>query len=349
MKAAGAHPSKRAARLVVLALVVVAAVLAAYVLHRRSELPTTDDATIDADVVHVAAAVGGRVLAIPVQENQQVAAGDLLFQIDPTPYRLALGQAQADLSLAEATLDTQRRAVSTQRSTATVAGDQVGRAQTNLELARRTVDRLTPLAAKGYIPQQQLDQAVTAQRDAATSLVQAREQSAAAVRAVDTVAGGEATVAARRASLAIAQRALDDTTVRAAHPGRVVGLSAASGEMVIPSQTLFTLVKTDEWFAVANFREFDLHAIKVGDCATVYSMIDRGRPMRGVVQGLGAGVLDTDRVDLPRALPYVERSLSWVRVAQRFPVRVRIEKPSPELMRVGASAVVEVKHGVACR
>jgi multidrug efflux system membrane fusion protein len=349
MKAVGVHPPKLSARLVSLALIAAAVVVGLYVLHRRSVLPTTNDATIDADVVHVAAAVGGRVIAIPVVENAQVAAGDLLFQIDPTPYRLAVGQAQAELRLAEATLATQRRVLSTQRSTATVAGDQVRRAETNLALAQRTVERLRPLATKGYIPSQQFDQAQTAQRDAQTSLVQAREQSVAAVRAVDTEAGAEATVQARRAALAIAERSLADTMVRATHPGRIVGLTAATGEMVMPSQTLFTLVQSDEWFAVANFREFDLQAIRVGDCATVFSMIDRRRPMRGVVQGIGAGVLDTDRLNLPRSLPYVERSLSWVKVAQRFPVRIRIDRPSPDLMRVGASAVVEVKHGAACR
>jgi membrane fusion protein, multidrug efflux system len=78
-------------------------------------------------------------------------------------------------------------------------------------------------------------------------------------------------------------------------------------------------------------------------------MIDRAHPLKGIVQGIGTGVLDTDRVNLPRSLPYVERSLNWVRVAQRFPVRVRIEEPPPLLMRLGASAVIEVKHGRACR
>jgi membrane fusion protein, multidrug efflux system len=149
--------------------------------------------------------------------------------------------------------------------------------------------------------------------------------------------------------LAIAQRALEDTTIRATHAGRVVGLIVSTGEMAAPSQTLFTLVNTEEWFSVANFRETDLSAISVGDCVTVYSMIDRQQPLKGIVQGIGTGVLDTDRVNLPRSLPYVERSLNWVRVAQRFPVKVQIEQPQPQLMRLGASAVVEVKHGRACR
>ena len=230
-----------------------------------------------------------------------------------------------------------------------MAADQVKRATANLDLATRTAERLRPLAARGFVPTQQLDTAETAQRDAATSLEQAREQEAAAVRAIDTVEGAEATVRARKAALAIAERALEDTTVLAMHPGHVVGLTVRTGEMVAPSQSLFTLVTDDEWFAVANFRETELHAFKVGDCATAYSMIDRTRPIKGVVQGIGAGVADTERVNLPRSVPYVERSLNWVRVSQRFPVRVRLEDPPEDLMRLGGSAVVQVKHGEACK
>jgi multidrug efflux system membrane fusion protein len=349
MEAAGKHPRPAWAKAVAILIILVALILAIYVANRWWETPSTDDATIDADVVHVAAAVGGRIIAIPVSENSRVNAGDLLFQIDPLPFELAVRQAQSDLALAQAGLATQRRVLSTQRSTASVAGDQVGRATTNLNLAQRTVDRLRPLAAKGYIPRQQLDNAESAARDAATSLQQAREQAGAAVRAIDTEAGAEATVRARQAALGIAKRALDDTTVRATHPGRVVGLTVKSGEIVIPSQTLFTLVTNDEWYAVGNFRETQLKAIKVGDCATAYSLIDRSKPIKGFVQGIGAGVLDTERVDLPRSAPYVERSLNWVRVAQRFPVRVRLQNAPAGLMRLGASAVIEVKHGSACR
>jgi multidrug efflux system membrane fusion protein len=349
MKAAGTRRHAPEAKLISLAIIAAAIIFGLYALHRRSIMPSTDDATIEADVVHAAPAVGGRIIDIPVAENVRVAKGDLLFQIDPVPYRLAVGQAQADLDLAQAALETQRRVLSTQRSAATVAADQVRRAMTNLDLATRTVERLRPLAAKGYVPTQQLDQAETAQRDAATSLQQAREQQTAAVHAVDTEAGAEATVHAREAALAIAQRALEDTTVRATHAGRVVGLTVLTGEMIAPSQSLFTLVNDDEWFAVANFREIDLHAIAVGDCVTAFSMIDRGRPIKGVVQGIGSGVLDTDRINLPRSVPYVERSLNWVKVAQRFPVRIRLEDPPQGLMRLGATAVVEVKHGAACK
>jgi multidrug efflux system membrane fusion protein len=349
MKAAGTRRHAGWTMLISLAIITVALGLAAYVLHRSSIMPTTDDAAIDADVVHIAAEVGGRIIEIPVQENSHVTKGDLLFQIDPVPYRLAVDQARANLDLAKAALETQRRVLSTQRSAAIVAADQARSAETNLNLATRTVERLRPLAAKGYVPTQQLDQAQTTQRDATTSLEQAREQQAASVRAIDTDEAALATVRARQADLAIAERHLQDTTIRATHAGRVVGLTVLSGEMVAPSQSLFTLVNDEEWFANANVRETDLHAISVGDCATVYSMIDRTQAIKGVVQGVGSGVLDTDRVNLPRSVPYVERSLNWVIVAQRFPVRVRLIDPPQNLVRLGATAVVEVKHGAGCK
>ena len=349
MKPAGRRRPKLWAALISLAIIAGAVAFADYTWERLTLTPSTDNASIDADVVHVAAAVGGRIVDIPVEENSRVAKGDLLFQIDPVPYRDAVEQAEADLALAQAALGTQMRLVATQRAAAAVASDQVKRAIDNLDLATRTADRLRPLAAKGYVPVQQLDTAETAERDAKTSLEQARVQEGAAIRAIDTVDAAEATVEARRAALAIARRALEDTTVRATHPGRVVGLAVRTGEMVAPSQSLFTLVTDDEWFAVANFRETELHAIKVGDCVTAYSMIDRTRPIKGFVQGIGGGVLDTEDVHLPRSVPYVERSLNWVRVSQRFPVRIRLRDPPEELMRLGASAVVQVKHGEACR
>lgn len=331
-------------------LIILAAIaILAYSLDRSKRLPSTDDATIDAEVVHVASAVGGRILRIAVAENAEVRRGDTLFQIDPFPYRAAVAQAEAELALAKAGLGTQGRAVATQRSGAVLASDQVVRATANQALAERTVERLRPLLAKGYVPRQQFDQAEVALRDATTSLRQALEQQAAARTAIDTVAGATAAVKAREAALALARRALEDTTVRAAHDGRVVGLTVLSGEMVLPNQSLFTLIADDEWHAVGNFREGALRHIAPGDCATVYSLIDRGQPMRGVVDGVGSGVLDTDRINVPRSVPYVEKSVNWVRVAQRFPVRVRLTAPPPQLVKLGASAIIEIRHGASCR
>ena len=349
METAGKSRVASRDRLISVGIIVLAAAVALYAFHESTVHPTTTDSSIDADIVHVAAAVGGRIIELPVSENARVAAGDLLFQIDPLPYRLAVEQAAADLNIAEAELETRRRVLSTQRSDALIAANQTKNALQNHELAMRSLERIRPLASKGYVPKQQLDDAQVLEKDTATKLTQAQEQEAAAYRAIDTEAAAEATVLARKAALAIAQRALEDTTVRASHNGLVVSLRVSTGEMIIPSQSLFTLINTDEWFANANFRETELDWIAVGDCATVFSLIDRKVPIKGVVQGIGWGVTDQDVINIPRSVPYVERSMNWVRVAQRFPVRIRIENPPQQLMRLGASAVVEIKHGAACR
>jgi membrane fusion protein, multidrug efflux system len=335
--------------LIALATIAVAVIVALRSASWVSQHPSSSDASIDADVVHVAPAVGGRILEIPVRENSRVHRGDVLFQIDPLPYQLVVAQAQADLAASEAQLDTQRRAVSTQRSNATVAGQETTTARANYELAIRTAERLKPLTAKGYVPVQELDQADVNAHDAATQLQQAHVQQLAAVTAIDTIRAGESQVAAKQAALGLAKRDLDDTTVRATHDGLVVGLTVSSGEFVVPGQSLFTLINTEQWFASAALRETNLAAVHTGDCVTVYSMIDRRVPIRGIVDSIGWGVLAQEQVSLPRSVPYVERSLNWVRVAQRFPVRIRLESPPPRLMRLGASAVVEVKHGRQCR
>ncbi|WP_187491308.1 HlyD family efflux transporter periplasmic adaptor subunit, partial [Pantoea agglomerans] len=121
-----------------------------------------------------------------------------------------------------------------------------------------------------------------------------------------------ATLHAREAALARAQHALDDTVVRAPHDGLVTGLSVLPGETLAPNQSIFTLIDAREWFAVGNFRETSLSRIAVGDCATVYSMIDRSRPLTGKVVGIGAGIADSARINLPRSLPIVQNSVNWV-------------------------------------
>jgi multidrug efflux system membrane fusion protein len=334
---------------VVIALILI--ILSAYVWVRTSSRakPSADDASIDGEVVHVAPLVGGRIVELAIHENELVHKGDLLFRIDPVPYQINVTAAEANLDVARATVGSKKRFVATQHWDADIATEQITRAKDNLALSQRTQERLGPLAAKGYIPQQQFDQAKVATQDATTSLAQTEKQQRAAESAVDTEDAVVASMRAAAAALANARRALSDTEVRAPHDGCIVGLTISTGKVVAPSQALFTLINSEEWFASANFREVDLDRIEPGACVTVYSMIDRRVPIKGVVESIGYGVLDADKIDLPRAAPYVQPSLNWVRVAQRFPaVRIRPENPPERLVRLGASAIVEVAHGRAC-
>ena len=334
--------------IVAVAILAATAALGWFWLRRSENNPMSEDAVLSANVVNVAATVPGQVAVIGVAENQRVAKGDLLFALDPEPYRLIVEQARADLALAEATRDAQRRTIAAEQANAAVAKRQVERARTNLTLAEATLARLLPLAPQAYVTAQQVDDARTARDDAATSLDQALRQAEAAEALVSTLDASEALVAARQAALAIARHDLAATEVRAPHDGLVVGLTVSTGEIVAPGQSLFTLIDTGAWFASATFPETELARIAPGDCARVYVLADRSRPVTGRVEGIGWGVVSEDLVNLPRGAPYVPKSLNWVRIVQRFPVRIRLADPPAELMRTGASAVAVVRHGHDC-
>jgi membrane fusion protein, multidrug efflux system len=336
------------AHLVTVAIIGSAAAAVVALWRQQDTYPFSDDASIDADVVHVAPSVSGRIVRLPIEENQKVRAGDDLFTIDAEPYRLRVELAQAQLAQAEAVLDTQRRTVSTEIANATIANDQIRQATASLQLATNTVARLEPLLGKGYVSQQQVDDARTAKQKAATGVTQAEVQAASAKAAIGNTDSVAADVEARRRALALAQRDLALTVVKADHDGRVTGLGVRTGEYVTVAEALFTLVVTEDWFASANFRETELGHIAVGSCATAYSLIDRTVPIRGHVDGIGWGVRDQDRVDLPRGVPYVAKSVNWVRVEQRFPVRVRLDNPPEALMRLGASATVQISPAADC-
>lgn len=340
---------KRRLALIVAGVIVVAAVIFGWLSVRQITLnPLSEDAELGASVVHIASSVPGRIISINVEENSKVRRGDLLFSIEPDLYRLQVEQAQAELKMAEAARDTQQRTVVAEQSNAAITNEQIVRAQANLKLATQTLARLQPLLPKGYVTAQQVDDAATAKHDAEVSLKQALKQSFAAEALVSSTAASEALVVARRAALAIAERELANTQIRAPHDGRVVGLTVSAGEFVVPDQAIFTLINTEHWHASAFFRETELKHIKVGDCATVYVMADRQRAIQGRVEGIGWGVSSEDMLNIPRGLPYVPKSLNWVRVVQRFPVRISLEKPPEDLMRIGATAVVIVRNDEGC-
>ncbi|SCB96979.1 multidrug transporter subunit MdtN [Kosakonia oryziphila] len=335
---------RRLAIAVGLLLTVSALVLGWLTLQYNADNPTSTDAEIGANIINVSAPVPGRIISLNVKENGYVHRGDVMFVIDPYLYRLRVDQARAELKIAEAANNTQQRSVLAERSNAEVTNGQITRAKVNLKLATQTLSRLQPMLSKGYVTAQQVDDAATARRDAEISLQQALKQSAAADALVSSTDASEALVAARKAALSIAERELENTVIRAPSNGLVVGLNISPGEFVAPDQAIFTLINSEHWYASAFFRETELVKIEIGQCATVYVMTDSKTPIKGKVEGIGWGISSQDQLTFPRSLPYVPKSLNWVRVAQRFPVRISLENPPVSLMRVGATAEVIVHH-----
>lgn len=346
------HVSKKgvsiAGAVIALAIIAAAGVLAYHSYENATANPLSDDAALTADVVRIAPSIAGRITALHVEENDFVHEGDLLFEIDDTAYRLALKQAQADLAMATAASGDHARNIRAEQANADIAEAQISRARANLALADQTLDRLLPMESKGYVSTQQIHDARTAKRNAEISLKEALKQRQAADALVGNDEATQALIDARQAAVGIMQHELEGTRVHAPADGRIVGLRVSVGDYVMPAQPQFNLIRTDVWYASANFTETTLGNIAVGDCATVYALANRRQAIRGTVVGVGWGVASKSQIDLPVALPIVPKSLDWVRVQQRFPVRIQLDDPPAELMRVGASAVVTVHHNDDC-
>ncbi len=308
----------------------------------------SEDAIIQASVVNIGALVPGRLETLAVSDGQRVRQGDLLMRIEPITYELRVNQARAQLAMAQAAYNDRLHQIEAESANLKIAQEQVRRAQANLELAQTTLTRLESLAPKGYVTAQQVDTARTAYHDAQISLQQANSQARAASALIGRTDAARAAVDVALATLAIAEKALADTLVHAPHDGLIVGLNVSKGELLAPEQALFTLINTEAWYATALFRETELPSIRVGDCATVYTMAAPRTAMTGRVESLGWGVISEDLLRLPRSLPLVQKSLNWVRVAQRFPVRILIMDPVTDLMRMGASASVVIRDRSAC-
>ncbi len=324
-----------------LGAVAAAIVGAVFASQRLDHRPRTDDAFIDADVVHMAPDVSGRVVALKVTNNQPVRAGDLLFVIDPEPFRLQLEQARAQLAGLQATLANTTNQVASQTSKADAANTGIGSAQAQLALASSTVARLEPLLPRGYVTAEQVDQARTSQRTAQIALQQARQQAQEARQGVSSTKPTEEQIAASGAAVALAERNLRLTEVRSPCDGVITGLSTVAGEYGEAGHPLFTIIDSERWYAVGNFRETELDRLQPGQHARVYVMTNPKAPVDAVVESIAGGVSPDEGIVLA-GLPRVPRSLSWVRIAQRFPVRLVLQAPPPGLMRLGASAVIVI-------
>ena len=316
--------------------------LGAYTLDRLDQRPRTHDAFLYADSAGLAPDVSGRIVAIDVHDNQRVAKGEILVEIDPEPFALRLRQAQAQVAAIQAEIDLTGRQVSAQSSGADAALTQIDRARAELALARDTLGRLTPLQGKGYVTRQQVDEAATNELSAEAGLRAAIQQARQARQAVGDTASLLAQLAGAQAAVALAERDLRNTTLRAPFDGLIVGLDTAVGAYALTGQAIFTLIQTHDWYAVGNFRETELPSIAIGDPATVWLMADGGHPLQGHVESIGWGI-EPENGGGP-ALPAVGRTLNWVVVAQRFPVRIRLDSPPAAVMRIGTTVSILVRH-----
>ena len=329
-------------KLIALAAIIAATALGIFVIVEIDRRPRTHDARIFAYNAAMASEISGRIVQILITNGQDVEKGAPLLIIDPVPYDLQLRQVRAQVAAIKAQIALTGRQVTSQGSGVQAAESQVQRAREQLRFAQDTRKRLEPLLQPGFVTKQQLDEAQTNETAASAALAALTRTATQARQAVGDTVSLEAQLEGAQAAEANAQRNLDLTTLRAPFAGKVVGLQIADGTFAVAGHPLFTLIKSDAWYAVADFRETELPHIAVGDATTVWTMAQSNSAFAGRVESLGAGVQSTDQGG--PGLPVVGRDLNWVVVAQRFPVWIRLDDPPAFAKHVGLTASVKILH-----
>jgi len=322
---------KRYKWLLLTVLIALIAITTGWYLWHRTYYPSTDDAYLDANVVRIAAQVSGLVKLVEVSDQQKVNAGDLLFEIDPAPFKITLQAAEAQLAQTNKDLAVASSAVETARA-------QLNQAQANYDDAEKNARRVVKLVAQGMAPKADGDHAI-AMRDSTQAAVTAAKS--ALQQAIDKRGEVGSTNAQTRIALARVEQArlnLSYTQVRAPVSGILSNFNIRVGTTVNAGQTLFALVDTSEWWVDANFKETDLQRIKPGQPATISLDMYPDATLHGVVESVSPASGAAFSL-----LPPENATGNWVKVTQRFPIKVRIIKPDPKLfLRIGASSTVTI-------
>jgi multidrug efflux system membrane fusion protein len=264
----------------------------------------------------------------------------------------SIREAEADVTHSEAALD---------------------RAKAEGAYAENNLHRVEPLLAKQFVTVDQVDQARTAERTSAQAVHEAESQlalnrahlnsmlaalaqaQASAEQSTAQLHQSQSSVLTldplvaqrqgRAAAIGTAEYNYNQCRVYAPFDARVTNLVISEGAYAHVGQEIFTLIDTRVWWVLANFRETQLKHVQPGMTADIYVMSDAGLRLTGVVESTGYGVTPDPSFwgRVTPGLPDIQRTLSWVHLASRYPVRIRIQSPPSDAIRLGESAVVVVR------
>ena len=334
-EAPDARPARRWGRLALMLAVplVLAAAGLFYWLSLQGQV-STDNAYLQQDKVSVSAQVGGEITEVLVREGDEIAQGQLLFRIDPEPYRLEI--AQADAAIATAQADLTARANDADLSNAAIDG-----AREDIGFAQAKYERVRALWERGFSTKADYEAAQHAVSQARESLrlAEARQQAARAQLATGAAVPGEnPRIASAEAQKASAALSLRRTEVRAPMAGRVAQADRLQvGQQVASGLPIVTLVADGTSYVEANFKETDLDDMREGQRAEIHFDAYPDLKLEGRVAFIGAGTGSEFSV-----LPAQNATGNWVKVTQRVPVRIAITTKSPRRLIAGLSAEVTV-------
>lgn len=326
-------------RLVVTVLVVLLAVLIGHALWKHYMYsPWTRDGRVRAEVVRIAPDVAGLVTDVKVVDNQVVKKGELLFVIDRARYLNAVAQAEANLAAAEAA--------------ARAAGASINAASAGANQSKVNYDNY---AAQSERRQKLINNVISAEdranaQAAANAARAAWQQAQASTRQAG--AGQQQALAAvsqAQVELAAAQLNLDRTEVRAPVDGYVTNLDIRVGDYANTGTPRLALIDSHSYWIYGYFEETKLPTVHVGDKVDI-RLLAGGARLTGTVESIARGITDADNPTGADLLSDVNPTFNWVRLAQRVPVRVKIDAdhlPAGTVLAAGMTATLIVRPGQA--
>ncbi len=298
--------------------------------------PRTDDAYVRANIVGIAPHVSGPIIELPIRDNQHVKGGALLFVVDPRPYSSALDKAEAGLVLTNLQIKALDDAI---RS----ANARQLQLQADTAYDKQYLQRIEPLLRRHFVTANDVFNSRSRLEAAQAGVESARSD----VRRAQNDLGQYGDINARRkaaeAAVYDAKLNVDYCYVRAPFDGYVTNLNIAVGQYANEGREVLSLVDNRQWYVLANFRENFLGNIRPGMGAEVYLLSYPNKRFHGRVQGIGWALYQGNGASI-EGLPQVEETLNWVRLSQRFPVRIVLEEADPSFpFRMGATAVVTIQ------
>ncbi|HEU4696983.1 MAG TPA: HlyD family secretion protein, partial [Sphingomicrobium sp.] len=282
------------------------------------------------DIVSVSPQVNGQVVQVFVRDGTRVKKGDLMFRIDPEPYRVALENAQAQLATA-------RLQTHVLQTTAAGTGGDITGAEANLAIKRNALGRQQALLKQGFTTRSDYDDALNEVKTAETQLADARARAANAHAAV-VPGGDQPQVAQAQAAVDKARLELERTEVRAPMDGVVENADNLQvGQMAVTGVGMLSLVHSKSAWVEANFKEKDVGRMVPGQRATIEVDAYSGEKFEGHVQSIGAGTGSEFSL-----LPAQNANGNWVKVTQRVPVRIAFDGTRDKPMIAGLSVTAKV-------
>jgi multidrug resistance efflux pump len=335
-----------------------------YVVH-----PWTRDGQVRADVVQVTPRVSGPIVRMTVKDNQRVAAGDLLFEIDPRTFEASLAQARArydqtgdnylalekQVEAAQADVEMYRAGVREAESSIRELDSTIERNRAEYQRQQEMLPRkaTSPKAVESAkanydVSLEKRKGAVAALTRAQAALDQARAGLAKAQANLGAQGESNASIREARAEVRQAELNLEFTQVRAPVEGYVTNLNPQLGSHAVANQPALALIDTSSFWVDGFFRETAIAEIRSGDEAIVTLMTYPDQPLKGKVDSIGWGISQQDGSTGFELLPQVSATFEWIRLAQRVPVRILLDEvPDNVALRVGTTASVLVRTGTA--